>query len=87
MNALGAEAPARGAPIREIVLAGGAVVVSAVLLWLVSGQPLIALAFAGGVAIVALLLRAGLSLMPEGLEKQIDVQGMADLMTYLMEVK
>jgi putative heme-binding domain-containing protein len=26
----------------------------------------------------------GLSIMPEGLEKQIDVQSMADLLTYLM---
>jgi putative membrane-bound dehydrogenase-like protein len=33
------------------------------------------------------LVSTGLSIMPEGLEKQIDVQGMADVIAYLMQVE
>jgi hypothetical protein len=33
------------------------------------------------------LRSSGLSFMPEGLDKQIDVQGMADLLAYLNAVK
>lgn len=36
---------------------------------------------------IAEMKSSKLSLMPEGLEKQIDVQGMADLLAYLMSVK
>jgi hypothetical protein len=33
------------------------------------------------------LRSTGLSFMPEGLEKQIDVRGMADLLAYLNSIK
>jgi len=36
---------------------------------------------------IDLLRSSGMSLMPEGLEKQIDRQAMADLLTYLKEIE
>jgi len=68
MTAIGADIVAGepvGKPVREWLAIVAGVLVSAALLWLASGQPLVALAFVGGVACLGGALRLGLALRPE----------------------
>jgi two-component system cell cycle sensor histidine kinase/response regulator CckA len=50
------------APWREWLLLGGALVATAVLLWAVSGEPVVAVAFAGGALLLGGALRLALRL-------------------------
>lgn len=59
----GETAPASGAFPRDLAVLAGAFVISALLLWLVSGEPLVAAGFAGGVAVLAAL---GRMVLPRG---------------------
>jgi two-component system cell cycle sensor histidine kinase/response regulator CckA len=65
LDPLAAEAVAQPAPVREVLLIALAVLASAGALWLVTGQPVVAAAFTGGVMVVALLVRLGFALRPE----------------------
>jgi two-component system cell cycle sensor histidine kinase/response regulator CckA len=63
--ALGPVAQDARAPWREWLLLGGALVATAVLLWAVSGEPVVAVAFAGGALLLGGALRLALRLRPQ----------------------